>query len=163
VDELIRSGKLHPDDRETALARNSKGALLLELVEHALADEMFQPCFLMDHPKEISPLTKSKRGNPDFVERFEPFAAGMEIGNAYSELTDPVEQFERFRAQRAAQAGNRKDYEDHPLDMDFIQAMACGMPPTGGVGFGIDRIVMILLGAESIRDVIAFPMRRTPG
>ncbi|MCX7806460.1 MAG: lysine--tRNA ligase [Planctomycetota bacterium] len=159
-DALVSAGALRPGDRAAAVARESKGALLMELIEHALAGELFQPCFLMDHPRDISPLTKARRGNPDFVERFEPFIAGMEVGNAYSELTDPVEQFERFKAQRDAQRGTGKDYEDHPLDEDFLHAMACGMPPTGGVGFGVDRIVMILLGAESIRDVIAFPMRR---
>ncbi len=160
ADALESAGALRPEERTAAVARESKGALLLELIERTMAGELLQPCFLMDHPRDISPLTKAKRGNPDFVERFEPFIAGMEVGNAYSELTDPVEQFERFKAQREAQRNAGKDYEDHPLDEDFLRAMACGMPPTGGVGFGVDRIVMILLGAESIRDVIAFPMRR---
>lgn len=97
-----------------------------------------------------------KRGNPDYVERFEPYAGGMEIGNAYSELTDPVEQFNRFSEQRTSSDG----YEDHPLDLDFVHALACGMPPTGGVGFGVDRVMMLLLGQQSIRDVIPFPMSR---
>jgi lysyl-tRNA synthetase class 2 len=126
-------------------------------------DKLWNPCFVCDHPKDISPLTKAKRGNPNFVERFEPYIAGMEVGNAYSELTDPVEQFERFAAQKRLQADNAKGYEDHPLDLDFVHAIACGMPPTGGVGYGVDRILMVLLGQESIRDVIPFPMRRTPG
>ena len=84
----------------------------------------------------------------------------MEIGNAYSELTDPVEQFERFSAQHEQQRDSQKGYEDHPIDEDFLHALAAGMPPTGGVGYGIDRVVMILLNRSSIRDVIPFPMRR---
>lgn len=140
----------------------SRGQLVMEAVERHLRAEsrLWHPCFVCDHPKEISPLTKSKRGAPGFVERFEPYAADMEIGNAYSELTDPVEQFERFSEQRAQQGGGEKDYYDHPLDEDFLHAVACGMPPTGGVGYGIDRVVMILLGQPSIRDVIPFPMRK---
>ena len=90
-------------------------------------------------------------------DRFEPHIADFEMGNAYSELTDPVEQYERFLAQRH---GNTvRDYEEHPIDMDFVHAIACGMPPTSGVGYGLDRLVMILTGKESIRDVIPFPMR----
>jgi lysyl-tRNA synthetase class 2 len=140
----------------------SLGQLVMEEVESALhkEDRLWHPCFLCDHPKDISPLTKVKRGNPLFVERFEPYAAEMEIGNAYSELTDPVEQFERFASQRQQQEGSAKGYEDHPVDMDFLHAIACGMPPTGGVGFGIDRVIMLLLDQSSIRDIIPFPMRR---
>lgn len=151
--------------RET-LRRNmdamSVGQLIMEGVEEFLRaeDRLWHPCFLCDHPKEISPLTKAKRGMPAFVERFEPYAANMEIGNAYSELTDPVEQFERFTEQRKQQDDYVKDYYDHPMDEDFLHAVACGMPPTGGVGYGIDRIIMILLGQPSIRDVIPFPMRK---
>ncbi|MFA6470391.1 MAG: amino acid--tRNA ligase-related protein, partial [Candidatus Latescibacterota bacterium] len=86
-----------------------------------------------------------------------PYIAGMEMGNAYSELTDPVEQYERFLSQRNEKSV--KGYEEHPVDMDFIHAIACGMPPTGGVGYGVDRLIMLMTGKESIRDIIAFPMR----
>jgi len=135
------------------------GTLVMEIVEIELlsAGRLWEPCFICDHPRDISPLTKVKRGNPSFVERFEPHIVGFEIGNAYSELTDPVEQYERFLAQRSRATG--KDYEEHPVDMDFVHAIACGMPPTGGVGYGLDRLVMILTGKESIRDIIPFPMR----
>ena len=157
------SGRRSTDQLRTELAKASLGALLMQVIEEMLQknDQLWNPCFLCDHPKDISPLTKVKRGNPDFVERFEPYIAGMEVGNAYSELTDPVEQCERFSAQKMQQANSGKGYEDHPLDIDFVHAVACGMPPTGGVGYGIDRILMILLGQESIRDVIPFPMRRS--
>jgi lysyl-tRNA synthetase, class II len=144
------------------LSATSLGQLVMDGVERFLRkeDRLWRPSFLCDHPREISPLTKTKRGAPEFVERFEPYAANMEIGNAYSELTDPVEQFERFAEQRLQQDDNKKEYYDHPIDEDFLHAIACGMPPTGGVGYGIDRMVMILLGQYSIRDVIPFPMRK---
>lgn len=141
------------------LAEAKLGHLVMEKVEKHLEDtgRLWEPCFLCDHPRDISPLTKVKRGNPDFVERFEPHIATMEMGNAYSELTDPVEQYERLHAQRVEKSV--KGYDDHPVDMDFIHAIGCGMPPTGGVGFGIDRLVMLITGRESIRDIIPFPMR----
>ena len=141
------------------LAEEKLGALVMKVVEEELetSGRLWEPCFICDHPRDISPLTKVKRGNPQFVERFEPHIAAFEMGNAYSELTDPVEQYDRFEEQRSESSG--KDYEDHPVDMDFIHAIACGMPPTGGVGYGIDRLVMLLTGMESIRDVIPFPMR----
>ena len=128
-----------------------------EIIEHELesSGRLWEPCFICDHPRDISPLTKIKRGNPDFVERFEPHIANFEMGNAYSELTDPVEQYKRFLAQRSEDT--EKEYEEHPIDMDFVHAIACGMPPTGGVGYGVDRLVMLLTGKESIRDVIPFP------
>ena len=141
------------------LAEEKLGALVMKVIEEELetSGRLWDPCFICDHPRDISPLTKIKRGNPLFVERFEPHAANFEMGNAYSELTDPVEQYERFAEQRSSVPG--KDYEDHPVDMDFIHAIACGMPPTGGVGYGIDRFVMLMTGKESIRDIIPFPMR----
>ncbi len=141
------------------LAEEKLGALVMKVVEEELetSGRLWEPCFLCDHPRDISPLTKVKRGNVQFVERFEPHIAAFEMGNAYSELTDPVEQYDRFTEQRSESSG--KDYEDHPVDMDFIHAIACGMPPTGGVGYGIDRLVMLLTGMESIRDIIPFPMR----
>ncbi len=130
-------------------------ALFEELVEH----ELVQPTFVCDHPVAISPLTKAKRGDDRLVERFEPMVAGMEIGNAYSELTDPIEQRARLEAQR--DFGPDDDgVEHHPLDEDFLKALSCGMPPTGGVGLGVDRLVMLLTDQHSIRDVIPFPMMR---
>lgn len=163
TDEKLSYIGVSRDQFRAELGEASLGHLVMEKVERFLEDEgrLEAPCFLCDHPRDISPLTKVKRGNPDFVERFEPHIAGMEMGNAYSELTDPVEQYERFHAQRVEKSV--KGYETHPVDMDFIHAIGCGMPPTGGVGYGIDRLVMLLTGKESIRDIIAFPMRMGKG
>ncbi|HLU47150.1 MAG TPA: amino acid--tRNA ligase-related protein, partial [Planctomycetota bacterium] len=138
----------------------SWGHGVAELFERLVEPEIVQPTFICDHPVEISPLTKHKRGDPRLVERFEPLVCGMEIGNAYSELTDPVEQRKRFEEQRRLGA-DREGVEHHPIDEDFLEAMGCGMPPTGGVGLGIDRLVMLLTNSHSIRDVIAFPMMRS--
>lgn len=151
------------DEMRTELSALSIGQLAMEKIESSLRDQgrLWHPSFLCDHPKDISPLTKSKRGNSLFVERFEPYIAEMEVGNAYSELTDPVEQLARFIEQRQQQEGSAKGYEDHPLDWDFLYAISCGMPPTGGVGFGVDRLLMILLDQSSIRDIIPFPMSRS--
>lgn len=135
----------------------SWGPAVVELFEATCEEHLIQPVFILDHPVEISPLTKKKRGDERLVERFEPFVCRMEIGNAYSELTDPVDQLERFMAQRKAQAAD-KEYEDNPLDADFVKAIGCGMPPTGGVGLGIDRLIMLLTDASNIRDIIPFPM-----
>jgi len=164
-DEKLSFMAITREQYRKQLAGERLGALVMEAVEEHLEknDRLWKPCFICDHPRDISPLTKVKRGNPDFVERFEPHIAGFEAGNAYSELTDPVEQYERFLAQRGGGAKTGRDYEDHPIDMDFVHAIACGMPPTGGVGFGLDRLVMLLAGVESIRDVIPFPMRVTRG
>ena len=158
-DEKLSFIGINRDEFRAELRAEKLGALVLRVIESELerSGRLWEPCFLCDHPRDISPLTKVKRGNHLFVERFEPHAAGYELGNAYSELTDPVEQYERFLAQRSE--GPNKEYEDHPVDMDFIHAIGCGMPPTGGVGYGIDRLIMILTGRESIRDVIPFPMR----
>ena len=137
----------------------SWGHAVAELFEALVEKTLFQPTFVCDHPIEISPLTKSKRGDERLVERFEPIVAGMEIGNAYSELTDPVEQRQRLEAQRAM-GPDDEGVEHHPIDEDFLKALGCGMPPTGGVGLGVDRVVMLLTDCHSIRDVIAFPMMR---
>lgn len=138
-----------------------KGILITLLFEELCEKHLIQPTFITDHPYEISPLTKEKRGMPGFVERFEPFVNGMEIGNAYSEMTDPVIQYARFIEQRN-QAGKEfeVDYENHPIDLDFVKAIGVGMPPTGGVGFGVDRIIMLLTNSASIRDIIPFPMMK---
>lgn len=136
-----------------------KGILIVQAFEELCEHRLIQPTFITDHPVEISPLTKAKRGLFGFVERFEPFVNAMEIGNAYSELTDPVEQFQRLADQRDI-TNKEGDYENHPLDFDFVKAMGVGMPPTGGVGLGIDRIIMLLTNAASIRDIIPFPMMK---
>jgi len=136
----------------------SRGIATAEIFDILCADKLIQPVFIHDYPKEISPLTKTKRGNSNLVERFEAFVLGMELGNAYSELTDPVEQLERFTEQKELQKKKNIDFVVYPLDTDFIKAIGCGMPPTGGVGIGIDRLVMILTDSSSIRDIIAFPL-----
>jgi lysyl-tRNA synthetase class 2 len=129
-----------------------RGLLIEAIFEHSVEDELIQPTFITDFPEETTPLCKQLRdGDDTFVERFEPYIAGMEVGNAYSELNDPQKQREQFEAQRD------DDDEAHPVDDDFIEALEHGMPPTSGVGVGVDRIVMLLTGQESIRDVILFP------
>ncbi len=118
-----------------------------------------QPTFVMDHPIEISPLTKKKPEDPNYVERFELFINGWEMANAYSELNDPIDQRERFAAQEALQA--QGDEEANSTDEDFLNALAVGMPPTGGIGFGIDRMVMIMTNSPAIRDVLLFPTMKS--
>jgi lysyl-tRNA synthetase class 2 len=142
----------------------NRGSLVMALFELRCEDKLIQPTIIYDYPREISPLTKRHREYPELVERFEPFVCGMELGNAYSELSDPVEQYDRFVEQRGLgplQADEDAPEESHPIDMDFVEAMGCGMPPTGGTGLGVDRLVMLLTDSPSIRDVIPFPMRRS--
>jgi lysyl-tRNA synthetase class 2 len=117
-----------------------------------------QPTFLMDYPAAISPLAKRSRQDPHLVERFEPYISGFEVGNAFTELNDPLDQYQRF----AASAADRRagDEEAHQMDLDFINALMVGMPPTGGLGMGVDRLCMVLLDQPSIRDVILFPHMR---
>ena len=138
--------------------RKSPGVLLGELFEHHAEKQLFQPTYITDYPIELSPLTKELEGDPRFVDRFELFIGGMELANAYSELNDPVVQLERFKEQlHARDAG---DEEAMMLDLDFVEALEHGFPPTGGLGVGIDRMVMLLTDNPSIRDVILFPLMR---
>jgi len=132
----------------------SKGEMLMKLFEHAVEKHLWQPTFVMDHPEEISPLTKKHRTEAGLVERFEPFAACMELGNSYSELNDPEDQYNRLKGQEEKRV---IDEEAHPMDDDFIHAIDVGMPPTGGVGLGVERIVMLLTNSSTIRDIIFFP------
>ena len=135
--------------------RHGKGDILNLFFEAFVEDHLIQPTFVMDHPIEISPLTKKKPENPDYVERFEFFMNGWEMANAYSELNDPIDQRERFKAQEAQLA--KGDEEANTTDEDFLYALELGMPPTGGIGFGIDRMVMLLTDSQAIRDVLLFP------
>jgi lysyl-tRNA synthetase class 2 len=137
--------------------KSSRGKMLMEHFEQTVEEHLWQPTLVMDHPVEISPLTKIHRKDPRLVERFEPFAACMEIGNSYSELNDPEEQLARLKEQEACR---ENDEEAHPMDLDFMHAIDTGMPPTGGVGLGVERIVMILTDRASIRDIIFFPTMR---
>ena len=135
--------------------RHKKGDILSLFFETYAEEHLIQPTFVTDHPTEISPLTKKKPEDPDYVERFEFFMNGWEMANAYSELNDPIDQRERFRAQEALLA--QGDEEANTTDEDFLYALELGMPPTGGIGFGIDRMVMLLTDSPSIRDVLLFP------
>ncbi|HEY5132676.1 MAG TPA: amino acid--tRNA ligase-related protein, partial [Candidatus Krumholzibacteriaceae bacterium] len=151
--------------RTIALARGidvdgakSRGDFLDALFSELVEPRLVQPTFVMDYPVEISPLAKRHRSEPGVVERFEPYIAGYEVGNAFSELNDPQDQRERFEAiTRTSAAGGR---ETHPIDEDYIRALEYGMPPTSGLGVGIDRLVMLLTNSASIRDVILFPQMR---
>ena len=141
--------------------RHKKGDILNLFFEEYVEEHLLQPTFVMDHPIEISPLTKKKPENPEYVERFEFFMNGWEMANAYSELNDPIDQRERFKAQDAlADAG---DEEANHTDEDFLNALEIGMPPTGGIGYGIDRLVMLLTDSQAIRDVLLFPTMKSQG
>ena len=134
------------------------GEALTDIFERVAESRLIQPTIIYDYPVETSPLSKNKPEEPAFVERFEIYAAGMELGNAYTELNDPQEQRRRFEMQLGMRA--RGDEEAHQMDEDYVRALSYGMPPTGGEGIGIDRLTMILTGSRSIRDVILFPLLR---
>ncbi len=139
--------------------RHKKGDILNLFFEEFVEEHLIQPTFLMDHPVEISPLTKRKPDNPEYVERFEFFMNGWEMANAYSELNDPIDQRERFKAQEEQFA--QGDEEANHTDEDFLNALEIGMPPTGGIGYGIDRMVMLLTDSPAIRDVLLFPTMKS--
>ena len=139
--------------------RHTKGDILNLFFEEYVEEHLIQPTFVMDHPIEISPLTKKKPEDPNYVERFELFMNGWEMCNAYSELNDPIDQRERFKAQEAALAAG--DEEANTTDEDFMNALEIGMPPTGGIGYGIDRLTMLLTDSPAIRDVLLFPTMKS--
>ena len=151
--KLADEKEVHYEDRHT------KGDILNLFFEEFVEGHLVQPTFVMDHPVEISPLTKRKPDKPDYVERFELFITGREMCNAYSELNDPIDQRERFKAQEAALAAG--DEEANTTDEDFMNALEIGMPPTGGIGYGIDRLVMLLTNSPAIRDVLLFPTMKS--
>jgi len=149
MEVMLRSGTL------------SLGKAIYRVFESIAEPNLIQPTIIYDYPTEVSPLSKQKPDDPDHVERFEFFAGGFELGNAFSELNDPVEQHKRFAQQLEDRAAG--DDEAHQMDEDYVRALAYGLPPTAGEGIGIDRLVMLLTGSESIRDVILFPLMRERG
>lgn len=156
LEEAQAAAKEHNIEYEK---RHKKGDILNLFFEEFVEEHLLQPTFVMDHPIEISPLTKKKPDNPEYVERFEFFMNGWEMANAYSELNDPIDQRERFKAQEALLA--QGDEEANTTDEDFLNALEIGMPPTGGIGFGIDRMVMLLTDSQAIRDVLLFPTMKS--
>ena len=158
LEEARAAAKEHHVEYEE---RHKRGDILNLFFEEFVEDKLIQPTFVMDHPVEISPLTKRKPEDPDYVERFEFFMNGWEMANAYSELNDPIDQRERFKAQEELLA--QGDEEANTTDEDFLNALEIGMPPTGGIGFGIDRMVMLLTNSTAIRDVLLFPTMKSLG
>ena len=159
VKTLEEARKLADEHHVEYEEHHKKGDILSLFFEEFAEEHLIQPTFVMDHPIEISPLTKKKPENPEYTERFEFFMNGWEMANAYSELNDPIDQRERFKAQEELLA--QGDEEANTTDEDFLNALEIGMPPTGGIGFGIDRMCMLLTGAEAIRDVLLFPTMKT--
>ena len=161
VETLEQARELAKEHNIEFEERHKKGDILNLFFEEFVEEHLLQPTFVMDHPVEISPLTKKKPENPEYVERFEFFMNGWEMANAYSELNDQIDQRERFKAQEELLA--QGDDEANTTDEDFMNALEIGMPPTGGIGFGIDRMCMLLTGAEAIRDVLLFPTMKSQG
>ena len=161
VETLEQARELAKEHNIEFEERHKKGDILNLFFEEYVEEHLIQPTFVMDHPIEISPLTKKKPENPDYVERFEFFMNGWEMANAYSELNDPIDQRERF-AQQDANAAAGDDEAEH-TDEDFLNALEIGMPPTGGIGFGIDRMCMLLTDSAAIRDVLLFPTMKSQG
>ena len=161
VETLEQARELAKEHHIEFEERHKKGDILNLFFEEFVEEHLLQPTFVMDHPVEISPLTKKKPENPEYVESFEFFMNGWEMANAYSELNDPIDQRERFKAQEELLA--QGDDEANTTDEDFMNALEIGMPPTGGIGFGIDRMCMLLTGAEAIRDVLLFPTMKSMG
>ena len=161
VETLEQARELAKEHHIEFEERHKKGDILNLFFEEYVEEHLVQPTFVMDHPIEISPLTKKKPENPDYVERFEFFMNGWEMANAYSELNDPIDQRERFKAQEEQLA--QGDEEANTTDEDFLNALEIGMPPTGGIGFGIDRMCMLLTDSAAIRDVLLFPTMKSQG
>ena len=161
VETLEQARELAKEHNIEFEERHKKGDILNLFFEEFVEEHLVQPTFVMDHPIEISPLTKKKPENPDYVERFEFFMNGWEMANAYSELNDPIDQRERFKAQEEQLA--QGDEEANTTDEDFLNALEIGMPPTGGIGFGIDRMCMLLTDSAAIRDVLLFPTMKSIG
>lgn len=161
VETLEQARELAKEHNVEFEERHKKGDILSLFFEEFAEEHLIQPTFVMDHPIEISPLTKKKPENPEYVERFEFFMNGWEMANAYSELNDPIDQRERFRAQEELLA--QGDEEANTTDEDFLNALEIGMPPTGGIGFGIDRMCMLMTDSAAIRDVLLFPTMKTVG
>ena len=161
VETLEQARELAKEHKIEYEERHKKGDILNLFFEEYVEEHLIQPTFVMDHPIEISPLTKKKPDNPDYVERFEFFMNGWEMANAYSELNDPIDQRERFAQQDANAAAG--DEEAEHTDEDFLNALEIGMPPTGGIGFGIDRMCMLLTDSAAIRDVLLFPTMKSQG
>ena len=163
----MADGDLRDLERVTGLAArlgveigkgDGPGRITVTIFEKLCEDRLVQPTFVYDFPTEVSPLSKQKADDPDTVERFELYIGGFEVANAFSELNDPVEQRRRFEQQLLERKGG--DEEAHGMDEDYIRALEYGLPPTGGEGIGIDRLVMVLTNSPSIRDVILFPLMR---
>src|SRR5699024_3828306 len=161
VETLEQARELAKEHKIEFEERHKKGDILNLFFEEYVEEHLVQPTFVMDHPIEISPLTKKKPDNPEYVERFEFFMNGWEMANAYSELNDPIDQRERFKAQEELLA--QGDEEANTTDEDFLNALEIGMPPTGGIGFGIDRMCMLLTDSAAIRDVLLFPTMKSQG
>jgi lysyl-tRNA synthetase class 2 len=158
VDSLVQRLNAHHTPHMPYDPKDPPGKTIAAMFEAVAEEHLLQPTILYDFPVAISPLSKNKGDEPDWVERFEIFVGGLEIGNAFSELNDPEEQRRRFEQQLKEK--ERGDEEAHAMDEDYIRALSYGLPPTGGEGIGIDRLTMLLTGSKSIRDVILFPLLR---